>query len=118
MSGFFDLFSPTLSYQNEDQRVIHAPYETYSPVTVSKKNIQMDYSYAPTFNFSSAGGSGATISSKKDSNQAGDVNPSIQGATDTLSQAQSAGSGGLDIWVVAVIGVCAVAGLYAISRKK
>lgn len=101
--------------QNQQQNVYHQPYETYAPVYAQKKNLQLDYSYAPVFNISSPGASGASITSKKESSLAGDTS-STAGATDTLGQTQS--SSETNLWMIALIGAFALAGVYLISRRK
>ncbi len=121
MGGLFDILSPDLAYETSNQQTFHAAYETYAPTITSKKSLQLDYSYAPVFNISSPGASGSTISSKKDANLAGDINPSVSGATDTLSSTQAAGEasiGGMSIWTIALLGALGLGGLYLISRRK
>jgi len=117
MGSFFGA-DINLSSQNQEQNVYHAPFETYAPVNAQKKNLQLDYSYAPVFNISSPGASGGTISSKKDSSLAGDTS-SMAGASDTLGQTATASLGsGQDLWMILLIGGIALAGVYMITRRK
>jgi hypothetical protein len=101
--------------QNQQQNVYHAPYETYAPVNAQKKNLQLDYSYAPVFNISSPGASGASITSKKDANLSGDTS-STAGAVDTLGQTQT--SSETNMWMIALIGGIALIGVYMVTRRK
>ena len=115
--GLLADFNFTSQNQQQQQNVYHAAYETYAPVNASKKNLQLDYSYAPVFNISSPGASGGTITSKKDANLSGDVSTSA-GATDTLGQTATASNSNQDLWMIAVIGGIALIGVYFISRRK
>ena len=105
----------SFSSKSSQQNVYHQPYETYAPVYAQKKNLQLDYSYAPVFNISSPGASGGTITSKKDANLAGDVS-SKAGATDELSSTQTDTE--QNLLMIAVIGGIALIGVYFISRRK
>lgn len=116
MGSFFGA-DINLSSQNQQQNVYHAPYETYAPVNASKKNLQLDYSYAPVFNISSPGASGGTISSKKDANLSGGTS-SNSGATDTLGETATATQGSQSLLMIAIVGAIVIAGAYLISRRK
>jgi hypothetical protein len=116
MGSFFGA-DINISSQNQQENVYHAPYETYAPVNASKKNLAVDYSYAPVFNISSPGASGSSISSKKDANLSGGTS-SNSGATDTLGQTATASLGGQSIWMIALIGGIALAGAYLLSKRK
>ena len=116
MGSFFGA-DINLSSQNQEQNVYHAPYETYAPVNASKKNLQLDYSYAPVFNISSPGASGGTISSKKDANLSGDT-ASNSGAKDTLGETATASLGSQSLLMIAVVGAIALVGVYMVTRRK
>jgi hypothetical protein len=107
----------TVTSQNQQQNVYHQPFETYSPVYAQKKNLQLDYSYAPVFNISSPGASGASITSKKDSSLAGDTS-STAGAVDTLGQTQTSANLNQNLLMIAVVGGIALIGVYMITRRK
>ena len=98
------------------QNVYHQPYETFAPVYAPKKSIQADYSFAPTVQISSPNATGATITSKKDANLSGDTNPSISGATDTLTSSQAQGT--TNYLLIALVGSIALVAVYFISRPK